>query len=228
MYYVSCYYFDNVRYILLYRWCIYTICEQARTSYTCYATKQLCDDKTLHVSHKKVMLKYWTYFYICYPLALSWTLNISNLELLKHCLWISRLNFKHLRLNIHTSAERYGIHKKNELAKPRINYESRTIMWYKTPNFEWKKQADFEKTHISVILYYKIDHFCPLKSNFHSFSAIWPNLWIWNSLLPSIYHLLAQVRHAQSHFFPLGTNDWAKNKPRLKKIAVFFGNQESF
>ena len=128
----------------------------------------------------------------------------------------------------HTAAEWYGIHKKNELAKPRINYESRTIMWYKTPNFEWKKQADFEKTHISVILYYKIDHFCPLKSNFHSFSAIWPNLWIWNSLLPSIYHLLAQVRHAQSHFFPLGTNDWAKNKPRLKKIAVFFGNQESF
>ena len=100
MYYVSCYYFDNVRYILLYRWCIYTICEQARTSYTCYATKQLCDDKTLHVSHKKVMLKYWTHFYIRYPLVLSWTLNISNLELLKHCLWISRLNFKHLRLNI--------------------------------------------------------------------------------------------------------------------------------
>ena len=128
----------------------------------------------------------------------------------------------------HTSAEWYGIHKKNELAKPRINYESRTIMWYKTPNFEWKKQANFEKTHISVILYYKIDHFCPLKSNFHSFSAIWPNVWIWNSLLPSFYHLLAQVRHAQSHFFPLGTNDWAKNKPRLKKFAVFFGNQESF
>ena len=131
-------------------------------------------------------------------------------------------------LRIHTRAEWYGIHKKNELAKPHINYESRTIMWYKTPNFEWKKQADFEKTHISVILYYKIDHFCPLKSNFHSFSAIWPNVWIWNSLLPSFYHLLAQVRHAQSHLFPLGTNDWAKNKPRLKKFAVFFGNQESF
>ena len=35
--------------------------------------------------------------------------------------------------------------------------------------FRVKKQADFEKTHISVILYYKIDHFCPLKSNFHTF-----------------------------------------------------------
>ena len=86
---------------------------------------------------------------------------------------------------LHTSAEWYGIHKKNELAKPRINYESRTIMWNKTPNFEGKKPADFEKTHISVILYYKIDHFCPLKSNFHPFSAIWPNVWVLNSLLPS-------------------------------------------
>ena len=28
----------------------------------------------------------------------------------------------------HTSAERCGIQKKNELAKPHINYESRTIM----------------------------------------------------------------------------------------------------
>ena len=125
----------------------------------------------------------------------------------------------------HTLAERFGRHQKNE---PHINYESRAIIWYKIPIFDEKKQAHLEKTHIWVILCYKIDHFCPLKSNFHSFSAIWPNLWIWNSLLPSIYHLLAQVRHAQSHFFPLGTNDWAKNKPRLKKIAVFFGNQESF
>ena len=133
--------------------------------------------------------------------------------------------------NLHTLSHRGRMvryTKKNELAKPHINYESRAIMWYKIPNFEAKKPADLEKTHISVILYYKIDHFCPLKSNFHSFSAIWPNVWIWNSLLPSFYHLLAQVRHAQSHFFPLGTNDWAKNKPRLKKIAVFFGNQESF
>ena len=123
---------------------------------------------------------------------------------------------------LHTAAEWFGILKKNEIVKPHINYESRAIMWYKISNFEAKKPADLEKTHISVILYYKIDHFCPLKSNFHSFSAIWPNLWIWNSLLPSIYHLLAQVRHAQSHFFPLGTNDWAKSKPRCKKYAAFF------
>ena len=68
--------------------------------------------------------------------------------------------------------------KKNELAKLHINYESRAIMWYKIPNFEAKKPADLEKTHISVILYYKIDHFCSLKSNFHSFSASWPNVWI--------------------------------------------------
>ena len=91
---------------------------------------------------------------------------------------------------------------KNELAKPHMNYESRTIMWYKTPNFEGKKPADFEKTHISVILYYKIDHFCPLKSSFHPFPAIWPNVWVWNSLLLSYYHLLVQVRHARSLFFP--------------------------
>ena len=112
--------------------------------------------------------------------------------------------------------------KKNELAKPHINYESRTIVWYKTPNFEGKKQADLEKTHISVILYHKIDHFCPLKSNFHPFSAIWHNIWVWNCLLPSCYHLLVQVRHARSHFFLLGTNDWAKTKPKCKKYAIFF------
>ena len=35
---------------------------------------------------------------------------------------------KNLVLKIHTAAEWYGIPKKNELAKPRINYESRTIM----------------------------------------------------------------------------------------------------
>ena len=154
-----------------------------------------------------------------------WSSNLVKPAKKKIQIQIQKTTIWHLG---HTSAKRFSRHQKNELAKPHINYESRTIMWYKIPNFEGKKPADFEKTHISVILYYKIDHFCPLKSNFHSFSAIWPNLWIWNSLLPSIYHLLAQVRHAQSHFFPLGTNDWAKNKPRLKKIAVFFGNQESF
>ena len=101
------------------------------------------------------------------------------------------------------------------------SYEKTYIWWYEIIKINLFSQALFEKTHISVILYYKIDHFCPLKSNFHSFSAIWPNVWIWNSLLPSFYHLLAQVRHAQSHFFPLGTNDWAKSKPRCKKYATF-------
>ena len=38
----------------------------------------------------------------------------------------------------HTSAEQYGIHKKNELAKPHINYESMAMLWYKTPNFDEK------------------------------------------------------------------------------------------
>ena len=68
------------------------------------------------------------------------------------------------------SEARYSIHKKNELAKPHINYESRTIVWYKTLNFERKKQADLEKAQISVILYYKIDHFSLLNVGikFHS------------------------------------------------------------
>ena len=234
MYYVSCYYFDNVRYILLYRWCIYTICEQARTSYTCYPTKQLCDDKTLHVSHKKVMLKSWTHFYICYPLALSWTLNISNLELLKHCLWISRLNFKHLRLNIHTSAERYGIHKKNELAKPRINYESRTIMWYKTPNFEWKKQAEFEKTHISGRTEKHLEHLEHLMS-------ILAHLWEIESLYFAQIKYLGKCEHPM-----LKSIQWLQNNnndgyykvknfrpyffeyPKLKSISFDFKVEISY
>ena len=29
-------------------------------------------------------------------------------------------------------------------------------MWYKIPKFDEKKQVDLEKTHISVILYYRI------------------------------------------------------------------------
>ena len=97
--------------------------------------------------------------------------------------------------NVHTSAEWFSRHKKNELAKMHINHESRTIMWYNIPNFDEKKQADLENTHIWVILYYKTDYFCPLKSNFHQFSVIWPNVWVWNSLLPSCNHLLVQVRH---------------------------------
>ena len=64
----------------------------------------------------------------------------------------------------HTAAEWFGILNKNELAKPHIDYESKKA----------KKPADLEKTHISVILYYKIDHFCPLKSNFHHFLPVDP------------------------------------------------------
>ena len=46
--------------------------------------------------------------------------------------------------------------------------------------------------------------------------------WVWNSLLPDFYHLLVQVRHARSLLFPLGTNDWAKIKPRSKKYPLCF------
>ena len=105
---------------------------------------------------------------------------------------------------------------------PTNNYENTYIGWYEIITINLFSQALFEKTHISVILYYKIDHFCPLKSNFHTFPAIWPNVWVWNSLLPSFYHLLVQLRHARSLFFPLGTNDCAKIKPRCKKYAVGF------
>ena len=105
---------------------------------------------------------------------------------------------------------------------PTNNYENTYIWWYETIKINLFCQTLFEKTHFSVILYYKIDHFCPLKSNFHTFPAIWPNVWVWNSLLPSFYHLLVQLRHARSLFFPLGTNDCAKIKPRCKKYAVGF------
>ena len=88
--------------------------------------------------------------------------------------------------------------------------------------------ADLEKTYIWVILYYKIDHFCPLKSNFHTFLAIWPNDWVWNSLLPGCYHLLVEVRLTRSLFFPLGTNYWAKSKPRCKKYEGFFWKSRVF
>ena len=105
---------------------------------------------------------------------------------------------------------------------PTNNYENTYIWWYETIKINWFCQTLFEKTHFSVILYYKIGHFCPLKSNFHTFPAIWPNVWVWNWLLPSFYHLLVQLRHARSLFFPLSTNDCAKIKPRCKKYAVGF------
>ena len=82
--------------------------------------------------------------------------------------------------------------------------------------------AHLEKTHIWVILYYKIDHFCPLKRNFHPFPALWPNFWVWNLLLSNFYHLLVHLRYARSLFITLGTNDWDKSKPRCKKYAAFF------
>ena len=82
------------------------------------------------------------------------------------------------------------------------NYESTYIWWYEIIKIILFCQTLFEKTHISVILYYKIDHFCPLKSNFHPFPAIWPNVWVWNSLLTCCYHLLVQIRHARSLSFP--------------------------
>ena len=85
---------------------------------------------------------------------------------------------------------------------PTNNYENTYIWWYEIIKINLFSQALFEKTHISVILYYKIDHFCPLKSNFHTFPTIWPNVWVWNLLLLSYYHLLVQVRHARSLFFP--------------------------
>ena len=107
-------------------------------------------------------------------------------------------------------------------SNPTNNYENIYIWWHEIIKINLVSQALFEKTHFSVILYYKIDHFCPLKINFHTFPAIWPNVWVWNSLLPSFYHLLVQLRHARSLFFPLGTNDCAKIKPRCKKYAVGF------
>ena len=85
---------------------------------------------------------------------------------------------------------------------PTNNYENTYIWWYEIIKINLFCQTLFEKTHISVILYYKIDHFCPLKSNFHPFPAIWPNVWVWNSLLASCYHLLVQIRHARSLSFP--------------------------
>ena len=123
-----------------------------------------------------------------------------------------------------TAVLRYLLCKKNE---PELSLHF-LVTSYDGQGHVYKRKiirgADLEKTYIWVILYYKIDHFCPLKSNFHTFLAIWPNDWVWNSLLPGCYHLLVQVRLARSLFFPLGTNYWAKSKPRCKKYAEFFGN----
>ena len=153
---------------------------------------------------KRTGRKLWWLRRIMY-IILSWRQRMISVKpTIKCSIEIERINMEisYWPQATHTSAKWYGIHKKNELAKPRMNYESWTIMWYKTPNFEGKKPADFEETYISVILYYKIDHFCPLKSNFQPFPAIWPNVWVWNSQLLSYYHFLAQLRHARSLFFP--------------------------
>ena len=77
-------------------------------------------------------------------------------------------------------------------SNPTNNYENIYIWWHEIIKINLVSQALFEKTHFSVILYYKIDHICPLKINFHTFPAIWPNVWVWNSLLLSCYHLLNQ------------------------------------
>ena len=129
---------------------------------------------------------------------------------------------------LNTAILRYLLCKKNE---PELSLHF-LVTSYDGQGHVYKRKiirgADLEKTYIWVILYYKIDHFCPLKSNFHPFLAIWPNDWVWNSLLPGCYHLLVQVRLARSLFFPLGTNYWAKSKPRCKKYEGFFGNQGYF
>ena len=62
---------------------------------------------------------------------------------------------------------------------PTKNYVNTYIWWYKNININLFSQLFFEKTHTSVILYFKIDNFCPLKSNFHPFLDIWPNVWVW-------------------------------------------------
>ena len=109
------------------------------------------------------------------------------------------------------------------------NYENTCIWWYETIKINSFCQTLFEKTHFSVILYYKIDHFCPLKSNFHTFPAIWSNIWVWNSLLPCCYHLLVQVWHTRSLFFPFWyQKEWLNTDFRLKITLDFQKNNAYF
>ena len=73
-----------------------------------------------------------------------------------------------------TAVLRYLLCKKNE---PELSLHF-LVTSYDGQGHVYKRKiirgADLEKTYIWVILYYKIDQFCPLKSNFHPFPAIWP------------------------------------------------------
>ena len=54
-------------------------------------------------------------------------------------------------------------------SNPTNNYENIYIWWHEIIKINLVSQALFEKTHFSVILYYKIDHFCPLNAIFTHF-----------------------------------------------------------
>ena len=135
-----------------------------------------------------------------------------------------------------TAVLRYLLCKKNE---PELSLHF-LVTSYDGQGHVYKRKiirgADLEKTYIWVILYYKIDQFCPLKSNFHPFPAIWPYDWVWNSLLPDFYHLLVQVINARSLFSPfwyqkkwLNTDLWPKNTLDFqKKTFIFFASWLTF
>ena len=80
---------------------------------------------------------------------------------------------------------------------------------------------------ISVVLYYEIGHFCPLKAIFTHFLPF-------DQMFGSgihYHHLLVQLRHVRSLFIPLGTNDWAKsNPPRIRDLysKTFENSQNNF
>ena len=52
---------------------------------------------------------------------------------------------------------------------PTHNYENIYIWWHEIIKINLVSQALFEKTYFSVILYYKIDHFCSLNAIFTHF-----------------------------------------------------------
>ena len=78
------------------------------------------------------------------------------------------------------------------------NYEYTYIWWYENINNNLFCSPFLRKPIFQSFYIIKLT----LKINFHPFPAIWPNIWVWNSLLPSCYHLLVQERHAGRHFFP--------------------------
>ena len=121
-----------------------------------------------------------------------------------------------------TAVLRHMLYQKNEPEVPQHFLVSSYTVEYGINQQKIFCGAHLDKTYIWVILYFKIDHFSPLKRNFHPFPALWPYFLVWNLLLSNSYHLLVQVRHARNLFFPLGTNDWAKSKPRCKKMQHFW------